>query len=103
MFTEELKSINEAEAKAEQIRRDAKLEAKAIVDNANSEALRIIGDAELAAKERYDSLIMQGTDSAQAKFEKAIHEAEIDASKMADNARKNQPQAINYIKERMNA
>ncbi len=101
MFSEELKSINEAEEKAEQMRKDARAEAKALVDKAALEAQQKISAAEVQAKERYDSLVNQGLVSAQGKYEKAIHEAGSKAGKMAEEARKHQSEAVKFIRERL--
>ena len=101
MFNEELKSINEAEERAERMKKDAKAEAKALVEQTMSKTREEILEAEAKAKERYDSLVNQGMVSAQGKYEKAIHEAGVEASKMAEEARRHQAEAISYIKERL--
>lgn len=103
MFNEELKSITAAEERAEQIKKDARAEAKTMIDQANAKAQTIVADAESKAKERYDSLKEQGLESANGKYQQAIHEAEQQAADLAQAARARQSEAISYIKKGIGA
>ena len=101
LFTDELEKIKQAEDKADAIKKEAKLEARQIVDKAGTEANRIIQEAELKAKEVYDEFLRDGERRADREQEEAIKRARDEANALGAQALKNQNAAIQFIKERI--
>lgn len=100
MFTEELTRIKKAEDEADSIRRDAKLEAKSLVEKANTQAGKILLEAEAKAKDAYDAFLRDGESQADKEQEKALRLALEEANSLGAQALKHQSDAIRFIKER---
>lgn len=101
MFTEELKLIKETEDDAERLRKDARAEAKSIVQEADRTAAKVLADAASQAKTRYDALIAEGQDIAQRQYEEAIRGAREQCSEMAKAAETQKPEIVRTIVERI--
>ncbi len=101
MFTEELNVITQTEDKADALRKEAKAEARMLIERANTEAGRIISEAEEKAKDRFENLISEGQKAAQIQYDEAIACAEDFCVKMAEEAGKKQDQVVKFISERI--
>lgn len=101
MFLEELNAIRQTEEQAEQIKKDAKLEVKSLIDRANTEAGRVISEAEATAKERYEVLIKEGEETARKEYEEALAEARDKAETMVKSASERRDRVVQYIAERI--
>lgn len=101
MFTDELKLIKEAEARADEIRRQAKLSAKELVQESDNEAHRLIDEAFAKERQQCQAIIKEGQDIAQEKYDKAMKKAEEFCENMAAKAVKHQDDAVKFIAERI--
>ena len=101
MLTNELQTIKVAEEKADAMVRSAKLEAVRITDGANSEAIKIVAEAEKRAASRYDELLNEGNLTADREYEEAMAESDVRCRQMADDARAYQASAVDTIIERI--
>lgn len=99
MFAEELKLIKKAEDDAAEAQKDARLEAKRLVEEATSEAAKIVEAAEASAKERIAALKAEGDEQAKKNYEEALKEAEHKAAALVGTA--NKEQAVKEIAERI--
>lgn len=101
MFTEELNIIRQAEDQADALRKDARVQARTLIEQANTEAGRIIAEAEEKAKDCFAALIKEGQEKAQNEYDEAIAQADKICAEMAAEAGKNQEQAVKFIAERI--
>lgn len=101
MFTEELRLIKEAEERADQMRRDAKLSAKKLTEETDAKANRLVDEAFAVEKAKCQALIEEGQKIAQEEYDKAMARAKEACDDMAEQAMKKQSEAINFIAERI--
>ena len=60
MFSEELNIIRQAEDQADALKKDARVQARKLIEQANTEAGRIISEAEAKAKDCFAALVADG-------------------------------------------
>lgn len=101
MFTDELKVIRKAEERADALKKESKLEAKKMVQDANEEALRIVAEAETQAKERYEALVAEGQKIADDEYDKAIKNVNKEADKLEQKAMTCKDETVQFIAERI--
>lgn len=101
MISDEIALIRETEEKAEQLKKDANLEAKKMVEAAEAEAERLLNESETKAKEIYDTLINEGENTAKENYETALARARADLARLEQIAGGNKDAAIEYIVERI--
>ena len=100
VFTEELSKIKHAEDKADALRKEARQEAKAIIEGANTKANQIILEAETSARSVYDGFLKDGEEQADKEQESALKLAVEESKGLGAQALKHQNDAIRFIKER---
>lgn len=101
MFTEELKSIKDAEDRAEALKKEARLEAKKMIENANTEAGIILAEAEEKSRDMISGYAAEGQEAASAEHDRIIAEAEEICKKLEADAGKKQDQIVRFISERI--
>ena len=101
MLTEELNCINDAEIKAEALKKDAKANAKAMVEQATVEASEKLSNAEREAKDYFDRLMVEGNEIAEMQYQDAIKEAKYKCVQMVEKAGGKQEDVVNFIVERI--
>lgn len=101
MFAEELTKIQESEAKAEQLQKQAKLDAKKALEDANAKAAQIADEAGNRAKDIYDSLLTEGQKISDQEYEEFLASTKEQCLVMAAQAQKNENKAVNLIAERI--
>ena len=101
MFNEELTAIRKAEEDSDSLRKEAKLEARKMVEQAKAEAEKILAEAEEAAGRTYNGLIQEGMNEADQEYDAALEKARLDAEDMAAQAEARKDEVIDYIVERI--
>ena len=101
MFTEELNRIKESEEKADILRKEARMEAKKLMEAANTEAGKLLADAEITAKNKYDQLIKEGQQIAQSQYDQAIADARGKCAEMEEKAGQKESDVVQSIAERI--
>ena len=101
MFTEELNVIRKAEADADALKRDSKQEAKAMVQEATDKAAKLIADAEITAKEHYETLNSEGQKIADSEYDEAINAVQAEAEAMEKQALLRKDEVVQFIAERI--
>ena len=101
MFVEEITRIRESEAQAEELQKNAKLESKKSLSDAKTQADRIVEEAELKAKEIYDTYIQEGQEEAEKQFEQFIKETHEKCDALIAKAKDNEDKAVELIAERI--
>lgn len=101
MFTEELKLIKEAEERADQMRREAKLSAKTLTEESDARANRLVDEAFAVEKEKCQALIEEGQRIAQQGYDETMARAKAVCDEMSEQAAKKQQEAIQFIAERI--
>ncbi|MGN0658676.1 MAG: hypothetical protein ACI4LA_03635 [Emergencia sp.] len=101
MFADELTKVKESENRAEEILKKAKLDSRQALENARTEAARIVEDAKNRGKETYDSYIRDGQSESDAQYEAYMAKTREECAAMIENARKKQQNATDYIAERI--
>ena len=97
----ELTAIRKAEEDSDSRKREAKLEARKMVEQAKAEAEKIISDAEDEGNKTYNSLIQEGMNEADQEYDEAMEQARVDAKEMAEKAETKKDKVIDYIVERI--
>ncbi|MBQ7703798.1 MAG: hypothetical protein IJT40_05425 [Firmicutes bacterium] len=100
MFNEELTAIRKAEEDSDSLKKEAKLYARKMVEQAKAEAEKIVAEAEESAGLTYSSLIREGMDEADQEYDAALEQARLDAEAMASKAAAKKDQVIDHIVER---
>ncbi len=101
MFAEELNLIKDAEEKAEQMKREAKISANNLTGDAKAEVTGIIDAAFAYEKEKCQELITQGQEEAQRRYDAAIEAAQNLCTDMREEAKTREKEAIKFIAERI--
>lgn len=101
MFKDELKLIREAEEKADQMRRDAKLSAKTKVHDTNLAANKRVEEAFAIEKQQCQEIIAEGQAIAQKLYDDILEQAESTCIELEAQAEKQQMEAIKFITERI--
>lgn len=101
MFNEELTAIRKAEEDSDSMRKEAKLYARKMVEQAKAEAEQILTEAEEAANRTYNGLIQEGMNEADQEYDEALEKARLDAEEMAAQAEAKKDEVIDYIVERI--
>ena len=101
MFKDELKLIKEAEAKADQMRRDAKLSAKTMLHDTNDEANRRVEEAFAVEKQKCQALIDEGQRIAKELYDGILNDADKICEALEKQAADNQGETIKLITERI--
>jgi V/A-type H+-transporting ATPase subunit G/H len=96
-----LKLIKEAEDKAELIKKEASLQVKQIVANANAETSRILDEATVKAESNKSDVIKGAESEARLVYDKIIKEAEIKCKDILKIAEANMDNAVSIILERI--
>ena len=101
MFAEELAKIQESESKAEEILKNAKLDAKQALTDAKAEAAKLVEDAKAKGKVAYDAFLAEGQTESDRQYEAFLAKTRADCRDVIDAALKKQDLAIDYIAERI--
>jgi len=101
VFVDELTKIKESEDKAEEIRKEAKVDSKKKLEEAHAQAADILEKAEAEAKTIHDSLVKEGTEKSEAEYAAYLSKTEEDCKRMAEAAAAREEKAIALIKERI--
>lgn len=101
VFATELTMIKESEARADELQKQAKADAKEALRKAEEKADQIVMDAENRAKTMYDSLLAEGETLAQKQYDLFLKEAKGQCEAMVNKAKANQNRAIDLIVERI--
>ena len=101
MFVEEITRIRESEAKAEELQKNAKLESRKSLSDARAQADRIVEDAEMKAKEIYDTYIQEGQNEAEKQYEQSLRETHEKCQMLIAKAKDNEDKAVELIAERI--
>lgn len=101
MFAEELTKIRESEAQAEQILRQAKLDAKRSLAEAAQKAEQIIEDAKNRSRTREDTLIAEGESIAASQYEETLAHCRQQCQELTAQAASRENRAIELIRERI--
>lgn len=101
MFTEELNLINQAETDAEALRKNAKAEARRLIEEANTKAEKRIAKAQAEAKAEYDALIKEGQRIAEENDAQAIAAAKAQCDEMTAKAQTREADVVKNIVERI--
>ena len=101
MFKEELNLIKQAEQTAEAIRKESKQEAKVMIENANTNAQKLLDDAKVKAKEVTTRLIAEGEAEAQKEYDAAIEATRVKCADLEANAKTKELEVVSKIVERV--
>ena len=101
MFVEEITRIRESEAKADELQKNAKLESKKSLSDAKAQAARMVEEAELKAKEIYDTYIQEGQDEAERQYEQFLKDTHAECDDLIAKAKDNEDKAVELIAERI--
>ncbi|WP_425755323.1 hypothetical protein ACPW7J_12020 [Ihubacter sp. rT4E-8] len=101
MFVEELTKIRDSEAKADEILKKAKLDAKQSLEAARSEAVKLTDEARAKGKSIYDALVAEGEAEADRQYETFLEKTRDDCRVMKESAKKREDKVIDYIAERI--
>ena len=101
MFIEELTKIQETEAKADQMIRDARAGSKRTLEEARTQAQKILTDAEGEAKEIYEGFISEGEKISAKEYEDFMKKTQADSDAMIERANAKKQQAVDLIAERI--
>ncbi|MCQ2547679.1 MAG: hypothetical protein MJ145_01585 [Clostridia bacterium] len=101
MFVEELTKIKECETSADELQKQAKLDAAKLVDDAKLEAAHIVEEAELEAKTVYDKLVAEGTEISDKNYEDFLAKTREECKAMEVDFEAKKQGAIDLIVERI--
>jgi vacuolar-type H+-ATPase subunit H len=101
LFTEELRLIKDAEEKADQMRNEARLTAKARIQETDLKANQLVENAFAVEKEQCKLLIEQGQRIATQQYDEAMAQARVLCEELSVSAGKKQNKAISFIAERI--
>lgn len=101
MFAEELAKIKEAEAKADELQKKAKIESRQALAAAGVKADQIVENAENRAKEMYDSMLAEGEKISRQQYDLFLDETEKQCRDMAEKAAAGENKAVDLIAERI--
>ncbi len=101
MFAEELTKIKDSEAQAEQILKQAKLDAKKSLAEAAQKAEQIIEDAKTRSRACEDSLIAEGETIAGSQYDEALADFKKQCQQMEAQAESREKRAVELIIERI--
>ena len=101
MFTEELNTIRNAEEQAESMKKTSKQDAKKIIEEATDKAQQIVAEAELAAKESYETLNSEGQKIADKEYDDAINAVQSEAEELVKSAELRKDEVVQFIAERI--
>ncbi len=101
MFIDELTRIQETEAKADQMVRDARSGSKRTLEEARTQAQKILTDAEGRAKEIYDGFISEGEKISAKEYDEFMKKTQADSDAMIAKAAAKKQQAVDLIAERI--
>ena len=101
MFAEELNMIKSAENQADEMKHQARLDAKALTAEAQAEVTRLIDEAFAYEKEECQKLIKEGHAIADEQYAKTISQAQTLCKEMAEKAKANEDAAVKFIAERI--
>lgn len=96
-----INQILEVEQGVEERIAEAKERAKAIIDDADGEALQIIREGELLARSKEGDILSSGKEKAISSANQIIQEGQEIALEVKDSAEKNISKAVDYIVERI--
>ena len=83
------------------MKKDARVQARKLIEQANTEAGRIISEAEAKAKDCFAALVADGQEKAQSEYDEAIAQAGKACEQMAAEAGNKQDQIVKFISERI--
>ena len=89
--------VRKAEADAENTARDASIQAGRIVDEANTEAVKLANSAEDAARDKAAADVAAAHQAGASALEAAMASLDGDMKALAEKARAKQPEAIKQI------
>lgn len=98
---EVIKVIKEAEEKAERIKKDAALQAKLIITNANAEAESILDEARKIAESNRSELLSKAELEGQLLYDGIINDAAKECDIISNKANDNMNNAASIILERI--
>ncbi len=101
LFIDELTRIQETEAKADQMVRDARSGSKRTLEEARTQAQKILTDAEGRAKEIYDGFISEGEKISAKEYDEFMKKTQADSDAMIAKAAAKKQQAVDLIAERI--
>lgn len=101
MFDQELKDIRSVEQQADDIVQKAEADGKDLIAESKRKADQILADAESKAAAIYDSLIREGTETAQKNYDASMQTAQQKCQAIADSAAAHSDEAVRLIKERI--
>lgn len=101
MFVKELTRIKESESEADRLQKEAKIQSKQILGNAQDKANELIEKAEENAKTTYDSLLREGQSVSDEQYATCIENIKAECQQMIAAAKKNEGKAVNLIAERI--
>ena len=97
MAVEMLKQIGDAEAKADQIRRQAADEAKTLIDEAQSKARSVVAESDAKAKTETDRLLGEAETEAAQQAKVYLQEIAVQSESIKEGARVNLSEAVEII------
>lgn len=101
MFNEEINIIRETEEKAELIKKQAKIDAKKLLEDSGMRATTIVQEAQSKAKDSYNAWMEDGQKKSEAEYDEHMAAARQDCQEMIAKAKKNQHKAVTLITERI--
>lgn len=101
MSIEVIKVIKEAEEKAEAIKKDAALQAKSVITNANALAQSILDDAKKTAELHRAEVLVKAESEGQLLYDGIINDAAKESDELCQKANDNMNNAASIILERI--
>ena len=101
MSIEVIKVIKEAEEKAESIKRDAAVQAKLVITNANSQAQSILDEAKKTAESNRADVLTKAESEGQLLYDSIINDAARECEVISNIANDNMNSAASIILERI--
>jgi len=98
---EVIKTIREAEEKAETIKKQAAQQAKQIVANANEQAQQVVEEARKAADSTSSNVLKNAEFEGQQLYEDIVKKTGVECESILNKADKNMDTAVNIILERI--
>lgn len=101
MSIEVIKAVGEAEKKAENIKKEASIQAKSIITDANAEAQNILEKAKKTAASNRESVISKAESDGQILYENIINDASKECDEISKLANDNMSNVASIILERI--
>ena len=101
MFAEELAKIRESELRAEELRQQAKTEARQALADARAEADRVVSEAGVLAGEIHSTLLNEGQKEAEKQYAAFLEQKRAECAAMIEKARSSEAETVGWIMERI--